>query len=230
MKKLEYISRVLLIMNEMGRDDTQSIFTQGADSTQVDRYIEGSFIDAWRRCAAVLPKSWFGKKSFKTGQHVKNLTEGTGYVVLPSDFYLLNSFKMVVWKKTVYDAYVQNDRISSIQANDFTRGSQIRPVTVLDTVEIGGAFPNVLRYYSLPKNLTNHTVEEAIYIPSVKPMSEYTIEEDIDIDPRIIEPLAYLSASTVFTIFEKYDIAKALEEKVVQMFPGFKSIKGSTVQ
>jgi hypothetical protein len=227
---------------------------------------------------------------------------------------------MVGWKKPIYETAVENERTSSIQNNEYTRGSQIRPVgttksmdvdvtkiTALNSVNIpdkktidpytyvrigekifqipqlviwcsqlegtgqnnyyvyGNCFsfegdiwiyigqscpPNtfpeassywekiegktfsieqVLSYYSLPKGLASHTIEEALYIPSVKPLSEFDSDEDLGIDQRILEPLAYLSASTVFTIFEKYDIAKALEIRVSEMFPGFKSQVGAMI-
>jgi len=51
----------------------------------------------------------------------------------------------------------------------------------------------------------------------------------LKLNHQVIEILAYLSASTVFTLFEKYDIAKALEAKAIEMFPGLKSIRGTTV-
>lgn len=363
MTKQQYIQRVLLIMNEAGLFDGQGNMFNGADTAQVDRYIEGSYVDAWRRCAGVLPKSWFRNESFKHYPLISSLTEGTGHVVLPSDFYLLNSFKMKGWKKAVYEASVENERTAAIQANEYTRGSQIRPACTTSSKEYettkqiivigadpipalypfdngpvycslnnklyswvddsfpykgvfdetktysanqGGvdavywngnlyyassatvtpgqfdtgdwtAFPlytnsesgeypslgidykdvhtgklykripsavntisvvelnvldgivNCLNYYSLQKGLASHTIEEAIYIPSAKSLSAYDDNEDLGIDQRVIEPLAYLSASTVFTIFEKYEIAKALEARVVEMFPGFKSAKGNNI-
>jgi hypothetical protein len=318
--KSEYINRVLLIMNEAALFSGTGVQFLGADNPNVDRHIEGSFVDAWRRCAGVLPKSWFKSASFKNSPIIPDLANGTGCVVLPTDFYLLNSFKMVGWKKPIYETAVENERTSSIQNNEYTRGSQIRPVGTTKSMDVdvtkiialnsvnipdkktiepytyvrigekifqipqlviwcsqlegtgqnndyeygncftfngdiwiyigqscqSNTFPEassywkkiegktfsieqVLSYYSLPKGLASHTIEEALYIPSVKPLSEFDSDEDLGIDQRILEPLAYLSASTVFTIFEKYDIAKALEIRVSEMFPGFKSQVGAMI-
>jgi hypothetical protein len=312
MTKQEYINRVLLIMNEAGLYDKDGNSFIGADSAQVDRYIEGSFVDAWRRCAQVFPKAWFKNERFDFYPKVENLSDGTGYVILPSDFYLLNSFRLSRWKKPIFDAYVENERTSSIQSNEYTRGSEIRPVGTisnkvidlspvvlryfqeetptpitsstdrwfnpelnliykpsaglagweqlphntfskgqvfkfsskyyiltntptevsglnLEEIKISEGITQVLNYYSVQKGLPSHTIEEAIYIPVAKSLSEYSNEDELGLDHRIIEPMAYLSASSVFTIFEKYDIAKALELRVVEMFPAFKSVKGTNV-
>ena len=351
--KAEYIQRVMLIMNEASMFDTQGNTFAGADSAQVDRYIEGSYVDAWRRCAGVLPKAWFKNASFKHYPIISNTSQGTGYVILPSDFYLMNSFKMLGWKKAVYESSVENERTSAIQSNEFTRGSQIRPVCTASSREVSDVANNiivvgsmaipvfypfdngpvfcsinnktyalideilsykglhsatdeyvandvvyanatlyraegsisasafnplswtvmdyasdpaealtigmqykdyydgkyyactaankvveleltiginqVLNYYSLQKGLASHTIEEAIYIPAAKPLSSYGDDDDLGLDQRVIEPMAYLGASTVFVILEKYDIAKTFEARVVEMFPGFKSIKGNNV-
>jgi hypothetical protein len=343
MTKAEFINRVLLIMNEAGLYDNQGAQFIGADSAQVDRYIEGSYVDAWRRCAQVMPKAWFKNESFKMYPKVSDLPDGTGFVILPSDFYLMNTFKMTGWRKSALDAYIDNEKVESIQSNEYTRGSQIRPVVVIKTKETNlsetdiiiattaartvheqanvkyfysgkiythtngttwkgtwsgateyssdyivvyggkvwvsladnntnktpgvavewselvgatltsgaiyssdeGYFTSdgtslipikynpginqVLYYYSLQKGLQSHTVEEAIYVPVASPLSEYDDDSDLELDHRLVEPMAYLSASSVFTIFEKPAIAQALEQKVVEMFPAFKSVKGTNV-
>jgi hypothetical protein len=311
MTKQEFISRVLLIMNEAGLYDKEGNSYVGADSAQIDRYIEGSYVDAWRRCAGVMPKSWFKNERFDFYPLISNLTDGTGYVILPNDFYLLNSFKMSSWRKPIFEAFIENERTSSIQSNEYTRGSEIRPVgtislkdissiieglllydvtfwqndepeasidtnTWFDTdtnilkikvdgawidvdfsespdgslitfggkyyslkngsttptfteVKISNGIAQVLNYYSVQKGLLSHTISEAIYIPVATSIKDIDGDSDLGLNHRIIEPMAYLSASSVFTIFEKYDIAKALEQRVIEMFPAFKSVKGTNV-
>ena len=216
-------------MNEAGLMDQQGSFLIGADTAQVDRYIEGSFVDAWRRCAGVMPRAWFKNDSFSTSQIHPNLPAGVGFVVLPEDFYLLTGFKMLGWLKSVYEASIENERISSIQSNEYTRGSEIRPVCTISNKLVGGEIKQVLNYYSLQRGLASHTIEEAIYVPVCKSLTEFSLNEDLNIKPQVIEILAYLSASTVFTVFEKYDIAKALEQRSIEMFPGLKSIRGTNV-
>lgn len=233
MTKQDFINRVLLIMNEAGMIDAQGNQFTGADAAQMDRYIEGSYVDAWRRCVKVMPRSWFANAIMPTtgSKHVSSKATGTGYVVLPADFYLLSSFKMTGWQKSVHEAAIENERTSNIQSNEYTRGSTIRPVCTISLKPVNGGVVQVLNYYSLPKGLSDHIIEEAIYVPVVKPLSQLSKEEsaNLNLSDQVIEPMAYLSASTVFTMFEKYEIAKALEQRAIEMFPGLQSVRGTTI-
>jgi hypothetical protein len=225
MTKQEFINRVLLIMNEASMADPAGTMFIGADTAQVDRQIEGSYVDAWRRCVKVMPRSWFKNNSFKNAGLVPNLAQGTGYVELPDDFYMLSSFKMQGWQKAAHEASMINDLVSSIQSNDYTRGSEIRPVCVIDLLEVSGTVKHVLRYYSLTKNLTTHVVEQAIYVPVVTPLGDIETTAELGLSDQVIEPLAYITASTVFTMHEKNNIAQALDARAVEMFPGLQSVK-----
>lgn len=225
MTKQEFINRVLLIMNEASMADPSGVMFIGADAAQVDRQIEGSYVDAWRRCVKVMPRSWFENKSFKSAGLVPDLSHGTGYVELPDDFYLLSSFRMQGWQKAVQEASMINELVSSIQSNDYTRGSVIRPVCVIDLQEVSGAIKHVLRYYSLPKDLTAHAVEQAIYVPVATPLGELEATAELVLSDQVIEPLAYITASTVFTMHEKNSIAQALDARAVEMFPGLQSVR-----
>jgi len=229
--KEQYITRVLLIMNEAQMTDKENNFYLGADTAQIDRYIEGSYVDAWRRCVAVMPRIWFENKQMEATQDKVNFdsSTGVGYIILPDDFYLLSKFKMKKWLKPVFEASHDNEKVSSIQSNEFTRGSEIRPVCVISSKFIGLDYKPVMYFYSLPKGTINPEVEDAIYVPNAKPISDVPPAENLKIDDRVLEPIAYLSASTVFTMFEKYDIAKALDQKVIEMFPALRSQKGNSV-
>lgn len=209
--------------------DTQGNVFIGADNAQVDRYIEGAYVDAWRRCVKVMPRAWFGNASFINSQQYPDLVRGTGYVVLPQDFYLLTSFKMESWQKPVREAAIDNERTASIQNNEYTRGSEIRPVCTISLKYVDGQIKHVLNYYSLRKNLPFHKIEEAIYVPVVKPLKDVNMTDTLGLSEQVIEPLAYLLASSVFTLFEKYKIAKALEMRATEMFPGLQSVKGVAV-
>lgn len=229
MTKQEFINRVMLIMNEASMSDSQGALIMGADNAQVDRYIESSYIDAWRRCVVVMPREWFENKTFKTSSLVSDLAEGTGYIELPSDFYLLTSLQMAGWLKPVFSASIENERNSNIQSNEYTRGSTLRPVAVIGMEEVSGTMKRVLKYYSLKKALSAHTVKKAIYLPIPRPLKDIDMDEQLKLSDQVIEPLAYLLGSSVYTMFEKYEIAKALEMRAAEMFPGLTSqVKGVT--
>ena len=219
----------MLIMNEAGLTDASGSPLLGADTAQVDRYIEGSFVDAWRTCVAVMPRIWFSNRSFMSVGVTPNESSGTGYVVLPSDFYLLTSFKMKGWQKPAYEAAIENEKVGSIQMNEYTRGSTIRPVcTITNKILPSGEIGQVLNYYSLPKGQP-HVVEDAIYVPVALPLKDISDNGDLGIDARAFEPLAYLSAASAFTLFEKDAVAKALTQRAIEMFPGLQSTRGGSV-
>ncbi len=222
----EFTNRVMLIMNEAGLTDKDGNSLIGAEVAQVDRHIEGSFVDAWRTCVKVMPRMWFKNLSFASSQVVAKLSDGIGYIILPSDFYLLTGLKMNGWQKAVYEAAIDNEKTSSVQSNEYTRGSEIRPVCTISNKLIGADVKQVLNYYSLKKGLQSHEIEEAIYVPVCKPLNKYGLDEDLGLNDQIIEPLAYLSASIVFTMFEKDTIAQALVKRAIEMFPGLESVRG----
>lgn len=206
MTKREFINRVMLIMNEASMVDSQAQLIIGADNAQVDRYIESSYIDAWRRCVKVMPREWFENKSFKSSVTKPDLADGTGYIELPTDFYLLTKLQMEGWVKPVFSASIENERNSNIQSNEYTRGSVLRPVAVIGTEDINDVMKPVLKYYSLKKGLTQHTVESAIYLPVPMPLKEIDMEDELKLSEQVIEPMAYLLGSSVYTMFEKYEI------------------------
>ncbi|MDR1259432.1 MAG: hypothetical protein LBK65_09185 [Tannerellaceae bacterium] len=153
MTKSGFINRVLLIMNEAGMFDPAGNSYLGADTAQVDRHIEGSYVDAWRRCVKVMPRAWFKNKSFDDSPKEEYTSNGTGFIVLPDDFYLLTALKMEGWQKAVYEASIENEKTASIQSNEWTRGSTIRPVCTISNKLRNTVVKQVFNYYSLPKGL-----------------------------------------------------------------------------
>jgi hypothetical protein len=87
----------------------------------------------------------------------------------------------------------------------------------------------VLNYYSLSRGLSKHVVSEALYVPLVEALADKPESYDLPLDMQVIEPMAYLSAGTVFTLLEKYDIAKALDLRAAEMFPGLARARGTNI-
>lgn len=216
-------------MNEFGLSEISDGSLLGADTTKVEKAIEESFVDAWMVCAKEIPRSWFYGISFKDSEIVPNLGNGTGHVILPDNFYLLSSFMMEGWNKPVYDAELENENILSVQTNEYTRGNVVRPVCTISSEVVGEKSERVLNYYSLPRGLSEHIIEKAIYIPIVTPLTELKDTDKLNVNVQTIEPLAYLTASIVFTLFEKYDLAKSLENQATRLFPGLLTAKGTTI-
>jgi hypothetical protein len=218
-------------MNEAGLIDVAGNSLLGAEDAQVDRYIEGSYLDAWKICAGVFPRTWFRNDSFLNERKVEDLAGGTGYVVLPNDFYLLSKFKMKLWQKPVFEASVQNEKTACVQFNEYTRGSTIRPVCVIDNTYVSSlnSIQQVLHYYSLPRGLATHEMEAAIYIPIPEPLKDKNDDYDLRLKEQITEPMCYLSAANVSVLLGKYDVATQLQETAIRAYPSLKSVRGTTI-
>ena len=217
--KAEFIARVMQIMNELGWNDTESNAFVGSDTTKVKEHIESVFVDAWRKAVNILPKTYFTIKDFSGQKLVSDIPLGIGHIVLPEDFYGLVSFKMKGWQVSVETLIPNSDPIARVQANEWTRGNIVRPVCVLDNKAIKERegddcvylSKDVLAYYSVPFG-SEQDVEEALYIPLIKSLSD-----DTKINEKLFAPLAYLCSSMVFYIFEKTEIAQALENKATEI-------------
>lgn len=217
--KAEFIQRVMQIMNELGWDNTESNAFIGSDTTKIEGHIEAVIVDAWRKAIDILPKAYFSIKNFSDQKFVPDTATGTGYIVLPDDFYMLSSFQLNGWQKEVVTLFENSDSIASIQANEYTRGNICRPVCIKNKRSIQRPnvtptiydFKDTLDYYSLPKG-RSHTIIKALYIPLIQPLSDETNVQD-----KLFTPLAYLAASMVFYIFEKAEIAKVLESKASEI-------------
>ncbi|MDR0872829.1 MAG: hypothetical protein LBN27_05095 [Prevotellaceae bacterium] len=237
MTKQDFIQRVLTILNEADNviDGATLI---GADMVKIDLYVENLYPAAWRRAVNVLPRHFFKSYSFAGQPHVQNKPQGTGYVVLPDDFLVLTSFKMRGWDSACLVLQPETPAINSRQANEYTRGTWKRPVCVRRVIVDSTSLTkpkDVLFYYSMWRtdsltdhgsdsltdhgstSLTDHIyeIETALYIKNVKALTE--TGGTVDIDERLIEPLAYLTASTVLTSMEKYDLAKMLDQKFTEI-------------
>lgn len=213
--KAEFIARVMQIMNEIGWNDTKSDSFIGSDTTKVKEHIERVFVDAWRKATTLLPKTYFTIKDFSGSKIISDTSFGTGYIILPDDFYTLYSLKMKGWHKAISKLHPVNDDIYSIQTNEYVRGNFIRPIGLIDEAIVSSysedgrnlihEIKQIIRYYSLPRGV-NHKIENAYYIPLIKPLDEVG-----EITEKLFIPLAYICASIVFQIFEKPEIAKMLE-------------------
>lgn len=217
--KAEFISRVMQIMNELGWNDTESNAFIGSDTTKVKGHIESVFVDAWCKAVNVFPKTYFTIIDFSRQKLVSDIPLGTGYIVLPEDFYSLVSFKMRGWQVASETLIPSSDPIARVQANEYTRGNFVRPVCVLSNKAIKSRVDDnfiytqkdVLEYYSVTVGSVQE-IEEALYIPLISPL-----KDNPEINDKLFIPLAYICASTVFYIFEKPDIAQVLENKATEI-------------
>jgi len=238
MIKSEFITKVLSVINETGVYDAAGGITTGADETRIDRLTERVYRDAWRRAVKIYPKLWFRNETFHTAEHFPNLTQGTGFVKIPADFYLLTSFRMRGWMTPVYEAVLENSHTAELQQNEYTRGESNRPVCVIgktyinyppsDRTHTSGLY-DVLYYYSLPKSFSEHKIEDAIYLPIPEEIEGKPDTYDMQIAVSSEAPLIYLTASLVLTVLGKVNESAAIDSKLLEMLPGYSFSDGNKI-
>ncbi|MDR0370776.1 MAG: hypothetical protein LBH80_02830 [Prevotellaceae bacterium] len=209
MTKDEFLDKVLAVLNDAGvassADDVMIV--EGAENLRL--IAERLYPSAWRRAVGLFPNGWFCAKSFADSPVVCDAACGTGYTVLPEDYFVLLSFRMRGWKTNCVTAYEETESVNRKQGNEYTRGTPERPVCVLRKVLTDDVLRLALCYYSLPRTAEGavHEIAEALYVPNVK-----RIDDVLDVDDRLIEPLVYLCASAVLTSLEKFEAATQVEK------------------
>ena len=225
MTKQQFIEKVLIVLNDAnsGVFDGDMI---GSDMVQINNYIEQQYPSAWRKAVNLLPKHYFAQKAESPptptgGVRVEaDLPDGTGYIVLPNDYFRLVNLKMQGWEAACGEAVPENDLINAVQNNQYTRGNFKRPVCVLRKTLVSPPAPeggdselkDVIYYYSLKRGLDEHKIELFTYIPLVTELAA-----EVDVADNAIEILAHITAAEVLTTQEKFDVAKEVGQKYMQM-------------
>ena len=216
MDKQTFIARVKQIMNETSTNDFGSVFL-GSDTTRIEDQITSCYLDAWKYCADRLPRWWFNNATFNDATIVADLVHGTGLVVIPDDYYLLTSFKMKGWQKSVMEFAPATSFNYSVQNNIFTRGNVIRPFVILDTAMVGTEQKKIARYYSLPFPIDAHEIEEAMYLPTPTDIDTLADTDTLDFNDKAQEAVCYDCAKEVFVRLGNNDNAKAIEEAMKEI-------------
>jgi hypothetical protein len=199
-------------LNESGWDESQfsEEFTDG--STRIERLIENTFEDSYRKCLNLFPHRYFQVKDFSSAQHEYDVSRGTGSVSLPSDFLLLYEFKMKGWLKSSYEAKEETEVESLIQSNDYVRGNMSRPKCTLKLFAGEGK----LNYYSLRKGF-KHVVETALYIPKPTDIRRIGDTDELNEQELLLVLVMWINASIVLTVLGKPDMAKMAEAKGMEI-------------
>jgi len=135
----------------------------------------------------------------------------TGYVVLPDNFLRLSSFKMTDWLTSINDKHLitKEDHKYKKQSNKWLRGGIDKPVAVLTWKSVTNVIKRTIEYYSID---THHTVEELLYIPERK------AEELIEVNPNLLDALAWQTAGKIMQITGQIEPAKLAQERVTQSY------------
>lgn len=193
MERDEIAVKVKLRLDELGPFEEGQVI----DSGRIDAYLD----EAGDTLQKLVPP-WIVEPSSFSGATVPYSDNTSGYIVLPTDFLKLVSFKMAEWSRSVTEAITEHHPLYKRQSYPELRGSYRKPVAVFRTIYGVG---KVLDYYSVPEGL--HTVDHATYLASV------TAE---NLDEILIDPLTWHVAGLILNTVGEFEIAKAADAKVME--------------
>lgn len=132
-----------------------------------------------------------------------SLADGTGYVLVPSDYLRLHSFKMTEWKEVVQKTITPQDPKYNLQKHTTTRGKPNKPVVVDMITKKAGLQVRVLKYFSV---VSAYTFD---YIYYIRDIGAFTTIDDV-----IADVTAYQAAGNIFLSQGRADQAQAMYVKV----------------
>jgi hypothetical protein len=146
-----------------------------------------------------------------TPSQVKN-TDGTGYVVLPSDYMRLVSFKLWSWAGVVRETIDPLSDEARQQVSRWTRGTPQKPKAMADVDQNGN---KILRYwtagmYNSPTasaldSVYNHKIEYLSYVAEPSP-TEKTIT--VALKENMRDKIIYRAAGLFLVGKKELDLAK----------------------
>lgn len=211
-----------MLLNEAGMEEKENFQLEGADNSAVDKHILSVYLPAWQKSVVIVPRPWLKIEDFSLYPH--DCGDGSGYVRLPDDWFMLYSFRMQGWKQSVYRCAEEGDGVARMQENEYARGTTRKPVCVLETKLSNGIKERYLHYYSLPRGVV-HEIEIALYVPLCKPLDDLEDREELPEDERFATVLCYMAAACVARTFKNWDSSKSLEQEAAEITHRFMSGK-----
>ena len=171
----------------------------------IESYIESKLPEAITQVFLAAPDSLLPQidaSSLLTPQKHQN---GSGEILLPKDMLRFTLLKMRGWDRAVTVISNQNSSVAMLQKNRYTMAGRAKPVVVLENGHNGD---KVLRYYSLPPEVRNHEIEDALYVKIPD------LSSPIEIHELLLPSITYLAASIVFNILGDTERAALMRSNV----------------
>ena len=132
MTRTEIITRVLAKIDEI---ETMTGATQSPSDVLIDKLMNESTLSMLRNAPLhLLPPVKVNTLALNF-VHEKDLTDGTGYIALPTDFLRLYSFKMVAWERPTFDFISISNPEYHKQKIRALRGGASKPVVVINYID-----------------------------------------------------------------------------------------------
>lgn len=172
------IKKVRIAIDDIVKDeDKDEDFTADA-TTELKQAVEDACTRVSQEAPAdyVIPKTvgseqWTDKDGNADGQTMN--ADGSGYLVLPSDFLRFVELRLVSWGRSVFELLVPGSNEANMQASRWSRGNALKPKAMIANNATGG---RILCYWTAGryaakqsdgtvKNVYNHQVEVLAYVP-----------------------------------------------------------------
>ena len=198
----DIVNRVKAIMEEITPfDDGFAVLTSNTDVKPIVSYIESCLQSSADELLMICPIHLTSETTITAGLGGSpKLDNGKyiGTIALDSDYIRLNTFKMEGWEKEVHRPISVENPLYIQQKNPFTRGGNAKPVVVKKT--------GYLEIYTYD---AGDTIETKTYVAQIALPTTGTIV----INPKLIEPLCYLTAANVFSILGS-ETTKLMQQQV----------------
>ena len=198
MERQRIVKRVKLKMAEIS-DELQG---QVIESPVIDEILDETVVELLLRLPTHLINSVNYPVDISGSMgNIYAIDSNVGYLILPTDFLRLSSFKMTQWHRPSVVAISETHPEYILQTNQYTRGGIAKPVTVLK--DAGGE--RRLYYYSVTDN--DHEVDHFYYVKSV--LAE-------NLQSNLIDPLTWMCAAKALEIYSEDGESIALANKRVE--------------
>ena len=185
-----------------------NVINEGVDSgggVGLESYIESKLPEAIMQVFLSAPDTLLPHVDASSLLIAKKHQDGSGEILLPKDMLRFSLLKMKGWDRTVTVLYEQNSAMAILQKNPYTRAGRAKPIVIIEKSHNGD---KILRYYSLPPEVREHEIEDALYVKIPD------LSAPIEIHELLLSSITYLTASIVFNILGDTERAAIMRSQV----------------
>ena len=201
----DVLIELVKINMEEGFADTLYNEVKMCGGVGVEAYIESKLPEAIMQVYMSAPDTLLSQVDASSMLIPQKNQNGSGTILLPKDMLRFTLLKMKGWDRAVTVVYDKNSSMAMLQNNPYTMAGRAKPVVVLENGHDGD---KILHYYSLPPQVRNHQVEEALYVKIPD------LSSPIEIHELLLPSITYLTASIVFNILGDTERASLMRSHV----------------
>lgn len=208
MTQQEIISKVRIILNEIGEEQTLSLLSE--NTLKLDDYIKSVIPEAVSFVQANSHTRCVNKKSINTG-----FQNGTDYTALciPSDFVSLIAVKLSQWRRSCIVAFTMDSEEYKQQCNQYTKTGNNKPVCVIGYHSGTPAFLLYPKAEITDSETVDSKVDMFVY------EAKYTDGLSLDSNDPLSLAVCYMCAALVYQIFENKASSDSMQATALSLIP-----------